>query len=174
MMTIGLVPSLGVGRCLGWSAINSGGAVGDILVYQESKVMELVGLEMGAYSIPCCFKNCEDSVLWVFTSGYAMVCKRDKENSQDELGTIRGLWSDPWYVGGDFNLIRFPGECDREGGQTSTMRRFLEVIEELELRGFPLQGGPFTWRGGLDNQSQSRLNRFFMIENWDNLFNGTM
>lgn len=54
------------------------------------------------------------------------------------------------------------------------MRRFLEVIEELELRGFPLQGGPFTWRGGLDNQSQSRLNRFFMIENWDNLFNGTM
>ena len=32
-MTIGLVHSLGVGRCLGWSAINSGGAVGDILVY---------------------------------------------------------------------------------------------------------------------------------------------
>ena len=70
--------------------------------------------------------------------------------------------------------IRFPGERDREGGQTSTMRRFLEVIEELELRGFPRQGGPFTGRDGLDNQSQSRLNRFFMIENWDNLFNGTM
>ena len=44
----------------------------------------------------------------------------------------------PWCVGGDFNMIRFPRECSRGGRLSSTMRRFLKVLEELELRDIPL------------------------------------
>ncbi|KAJ9696951.1 hypothetical protein PVL29_008942 [Vitis rotundifolia] len=54
------------------------------------------------------------------------------------------------------------------------MRRFTEVVEELELRDYPLQGGPFTWRGGLNNQLQSRLDRFLVTDDWDRLFNGAV
>ena len=55
-------------------------------------------------------------------------------------------------MGGDFNLVRFPEERSRGGGLTASMRRFSEVLEDLELMDYPLMGGPFTWRGGLNNQ----------------------
>ena len=48
------------------------------------------------------------------------------------------------------------------------------MLEDLELKDFPLMGGPFTWRGGLNNQVQSRLDRFLVTDNWDNLFNGAV
>ena len=65
-MTTGLVRSLGMGRCLGWSAINSRGAAGSILVFWDKRVFELVGLEIREYSISCRFKYCEDGVVGVY------------------------------------------------------------------------------------------------------------
>ena len=43
----------------------------------------------------------------MFTGVYGPVCKRERENFYDELRAISGLWSDPWCVDGDFNMIRF-------------------------------------------------------------------
>ena len=68
-------------------------------------------------------------------------------------------------MGEDFNMVRYLEERSRGGGLSTSMRRFSEVVEDLELRDFPLQGGPFTWRGGLNNQSQSRLDRFLATDN---------
>ena len=89
--------------------------------------------------------------MWVFTGVYGLVCRREREDFWEELGAIRGLWSNPWCVGGDFNMIRFTGERSSGGGLSSTMRRFSKVLEDLELRDIPLQGVPFTWRSGLNN-----------------------
>ena len=52
------------------------------------------------------------------------------------------------------------------------MRRFSEVIDELELRDLPLQGGPFTWSGGLNSQTISRIDHFLVTEDWEGYFNG--
>ena len=54
------------------------------------------------------------------------------------------------------------------------MRRFSQVIDELELKDLPLQGGSFTWRGGLNNQRIARLDRFLVIDDWDELFDGAI
>ncbi|RVW80668.1 Transposon TX1 uncharacterized 149 kDa protein [Vitis vinifera] len=137
-------------------------------------VVELVGWEKGVFSISCRFKNCVDGVVWVFTGVYGPVCSGDREEFWEELGSVKGLWSDPWCVGGDFNLVRFPEERSRGGGLTASMRRFSEVVEDLELRDYPLRGGPFTWRGGLNNRVQSRLDRFLVTDSWDNMFNGAV
>ncbi|RVX03382.1 hypothetical protein CK203_019920 [Vitis vinifera] len=47
------------------------------------------------------------------------------------------------------------------------MRRFADVIEELQLKDLPLFGGPFTWSGRANNQTLSRLDRFLVNEGWD-------
>ncbi|RVX00835.1 hypothetical protein CK203_026393 [Vitis vinifera] len=88
------------------------------------------GMGKGVFSISCRFKNCVDGVVWVFTGVYGPVCSGDREEFWEELGSVKGLWSDPWCVGGDFNLVRFPEERSRGGGLTASMRRFSEVLED--------------------------------------------
>ena len=78
-------------------------------------------------------------------------------------------------------MIRFPSERNREGSISGGMRRFSQVIDGLNLKDIPLQGGCFTWReggggggggGGLNIQRRARLDRFLVIEDWDAHFGG--
>ena len=94
-MTTGLLHSLGVGRHLDWSAVNSRGAAGGILVFWDNRVLDLVDLERGEYSISCRFKNREDGVLWVFIGVYGPVCQKEREDFWEELRAIGGLWNNP-------------------------------------------------------------------------------
>ena len=61
-------------------------------------------------------------------------------------------------------MIRFPNERRRGGRVSPSMRRFSEVIDDLDLRDLPLQGGLFTWSEGLNSQVMSRLDRFLVSE----------
>ena len=170
----GIVHSLGVGRFLGWGAMSARGAAGGVVVFWDNRVLELMGMEVGLFSVSCRFKNCEDGLLWTFTGVYGPTMKRHRELFWEELGAIRGLWPDPWCIGGDFNVVRFPNERSRERRLTESMRRFFEVIEELALRDLPLHGGLFTWSGGMNGLSRSRLDCFLISEDWENHFSGAI
>ena len=67
-------------------------------------------------------------------------------------------------------MIRLPSERRNCLNMSSAMRRFSEVIDELQLRDLPLVGGSYTWCGGLNNRSASRLNRFLVSEEWESHF----
>ena len=67
--------------------------------------------------------------------------KVEREEFWSKLGAIRGLWNELWCVVGDFNMIRFPSERSRGGRLSQEMRRFSEVVEELDLRDLPFKGG---------------------------------
>ena len=130
--------SLGVGRFLEWGVLNARGAAGGVVVLWDNRVLELVGMEVGLFSISCRFKNCEDGFKWIFSEVYNPTMKRYRELFWEELGAIRGLWSDPWCIGGDFNMIRFPNERRRGGKLSPSMQRFSKVIDDLDLRDLPL------------------------------------
>ena len=55
-----------------------------------------------------------------------------------------------------------------------TMRRFSKVVEELELRDLSLQGGLFTWSGGINNRLKSRIDLFLVSEDWEAHFQGAI
>ena len=50
------------------------------------------------------------------------------------------------------------------------MRRFSDIINELGLRDLPLQGSPFTWRGGRNGIAMSRLDKFLVTADWESKF----
>ena len=128
--------------------------------------MELLEWEEGQFSISCKFRTVENGTVWVFTGVYGPFNKKDRECLWDELGAVKGLWGDPWCVGGDFNVILAQGERSRQGRVTPAMRRFAQVMDDLELIDLPLQGGSFTWSGGLHNQAWARLDRFLVSPRW--------
>ena len=45
-------------------------------------------------------------------------------------------------------------------------------MNDLGLVDLPLQGGDFTWNGGLNNQTWARLDRFLVSPSWIDQFNG--
>ncbi|RVW16129.1 putative ribonuclease H protein [Vitis vinifera] len=127
----GVVKSLGVGRFLEWRTIEAAGAVGGVLVCWDKS--------LGVHGC-----------IWPFN-------KKDRECLWDELGAVKGLWGDPWCVGGDFNVILAQEERSRQGRVTPAMRRFAQVMDDLELIDLPLQGDLFI------NVTQKRLSRLFQI-----------
>ncbi|RVX16891.1 putative ubiquitin-conjugating enzyme E2 33 [Vitis vinifera] len=87
------------------SLIKAWKAVGGIVVFWDDKVLELVGMEVGVYSISYRFKNYDDGFVWIFTGVYGPT-----------LGIPRERF------GANTRLC-------------ATMRRFTKVIEDLQLRG---------------------------------------
>ena len=161
LMSDSVLRSLGCGRFVNWGSVHSRGQAGGILVFWDCRVLQLLEMETWQYSISCRFKNCNDNFIWIFTGVYGPVHYSEREFLWFELGDIKSLWSDPWCVGGDFNVIRLPSERRNCLNMSSAMRRFSEVIDELQLRDLPLVGGSYTWCGGLNNRSVSRLDRFW-------------
>ncbi|RVW64198.1 hypothetical protein CK203_046363 [Vitis vinifera] len=133
-MSLGVLRSLGVGRFLEWGVLNARGAVGGVVVLWDNRVLELVRMEVGLFSISCWFKNYENGFRWIFSRVYGPTLKRYRKLFWEELGAICGLWSDPWYIGEDFNMIRFPNERRRGGKLSPSMQRFSKVIDDLDLR----------------------------------------
>ena len=111
------------------------------------------------------FKFLVNDCTWVFRGVYGPTTYGIREHLRDELGAIRGLCSDLWCIGGDFNITRFPNERNREGRITGSMRRFSQVIDDLELKDFSVQGSQFTWKGGLHNCRMATLDKFLVSEN---------
>ncbi|RVW39533.1 Transposon TX1 uncharacterized 149 kDa protein [Vitis vinifera] len=136
----------------------------------DNRVLEKLEVESGGYSISVHFRNCANGFYWIFSGVYGSVIGCEKEDFWEELGAIRGLWEDPWCIGGDFNTVRFLKERRNAPRLIAEMRRFSEVIGELGLRDFPLAGGPFTWIGGLNSQASSRLDRFLISDQWEDHF----
>ncbi|KAJ9671078.1 hypothetical protein PVL29_027188 [Vitis rotundifolia] len=174
LMSEGMVKSLGVGRFLDWRTLDASGSVGGVLVCWDKRSLEILDWEVGQFSISCKFRNVENGVVWVFTGVYGPFTKEERESLWFELGATRGLWGDPWCVGGDFNIILSQGERSRQGNLTSAMRRFAQVINELELVDLPLQRGVSTWSGGTHNQAWARLDRFLVSPSWLDLFSNVI
>ena len=161
-MTEGLVRSLASGRFLDWGAMGAQGAAGGILICWDKRTLEVLEMEMGQFSISCRLRNVEDGNAWIFPGVYRSFSKEDRGILWEELGAIRGIWDDPWCLGGDFNVTLSQREMSNQGRLTGAMRRFAQVVDELELLDLPMQGGLFSWSGGRNNQSWARLDRFLV------------
>ena len=173
-MTKSLVRSLGSGRFLDWGAMGAQGVAGGILICWDKRTLEVLEMEMGQFSISCKLRNVEDGNAWIFTGVYGPFSKEDREILWEELGAIRGIWDDPWCLGGNFNVTLSQREMSNQGRLIGAMRRFAQVVDELELLDLPMQEGVFSWSGGRNNQSWARLDQFLVTQNWLDHFRGVV
>ena len=116
LMTEGVVKSLAVGRFLDWRALEVVGAAGGVLICWDKRSLEILEWEEGQFSISCKFRNVENGVVWVFTGVYGPFSKEDRECLWDELGAIKGIWGEPWYVGETLMLFYPKGKEAGKGG----------------------------------------------------------
>ena len=92
----GILRSLATERFANWTAVNAkGGASGGILIFWDSRMMQLVDVEEIRYSLPCKFRFLDDNFTWIFTGVYGPTSKGERELLWEDLGAIRGLWGEP-------------------------------------------------------------------------------
>ena len=143
-MSEDIVRSLGTRRFIDWRALNVEGATGGILICWDKRALDIMDWEEGQFTLSYRFKIVENGACWVFMGVYGPFTKVDREGMWEEFGAIRGLWDDPWCLGGDFNITLFQRERSSQRRISSAMRRFAETANDLGLVDLPLQGGEFT------------------------------
>ena len=90
-------------------------------------------------------------MVWIFTGVYGPCNRKEREALWEELGAIRGIWDEPWCLGGDFNVTLSQRDRSRQGSLNGAMCRFAQVVDDLALIDLPLQGSVFSWSGGRSN-----------------------
>ena len=111
LMSEGIVRSLGTGKFLGWEALDAMGYAGGMLVVWDKRSLELLDKEVGSFSVSFRFINVDNGFVWIFSGVYGPFSRDGRSLIWEELSAIRGLWEDPWCIGGgDFNVICFPSE----------------------------------------------------------------
>ncbi|RVX09210.1 LINE-1 reverse transcriptase-like [Vitis vinifera] len=131
----------------------------DLVCIQETKIQTMTeGCEesgfwevsrLGSYGSPRLngLKNVEDGLVWIFTGVYGSCNRKEREPLWEELGAIRGIWDEPWCLGGDFNVTLSQRDRSKQGSLNGAMRRFAQVVDDLALIDLPLQGGGGMSRG---------------------------
>ena len=149
-----------------WISLGSNGALGGILLMWDKRVLEKIDAAYGYYSLLCKFRNVSSQFEWIFTGVYGPNFDRDKGVLWEELVGIVSWWEAPWYIGGDFNVVRFPSEKSGVSTLTSSMHDFSYFIVEFGLLENPLEGGRFTWSNNREYVAMSQIDRFLFSSDW--------
>ena len=76
---MGIIRSLGMGRFLGWAVVEAEGVAGGILIFYDKRVIELVGMEVGIFSISYGFRNYANGFPWMFFGVNSPVVNEKRE-----------------------------------------------------------------------------------------------
>ena len=76
-------------------------------------------------------------------------------------------------LGGDFKLIRNPGNVNKPGGDITKMNMFNELISDLDLVDIPFSGRNYTWSNMQTNPLLVKLDWVFTSSTWTLSFPAT-
>ncbi|XP_058777029.1 uncharacterized protein LOC131651377 [Vicia villosa] len=161
-MTEVLAGSFWGGSNVGWSAKNSQGFSGGILVLWNKEVVDVIFSFKGEGFLGICaiFKG----VICYFVSVYSSCHIGLKRRMWEELLSLRRSWVDgEWCLGGDFNSIRCASERIGTGShfRSQEASEFNDFIELMEVEDLPTGERIFSWcRGGM--KVMSRIDRFLL------------
>ena len=93
-----------------------------------------------------------------------------KEVFLTELAQICSENKDPMLVGGDFNILRFSDEKNKNFRPNRYSDMFNLIINSYALRDLTLNGGLYTWSNNHEDPTLEKLDRCLMSENWESLF----
>ncbi|XP_066323685.1 uncharacterized protein [Miscanthus floridulus] len=82
---------------------------------------------------------------WWLTNVYGPTARADKADFLQELRDVRASCPGPWLLCGDFNLIYKASDKNNGRLHHGLMRRFRNVIDDLQLEEIHLSGRLFTW-----------------------------
>lgn len=138
------------------------GALGDIFVMWDKRVVKCIEEVVGTFSISCKFKNVLDRFIWAFSRVHGPNADCERHYLWEELLRVFNWWEVPWCIGGDFNVICCPNERVGATRLTIAILEFLDFISDQGLMDILFAGGAYTWSNNQDPPVMSRIDRFLV------------
>lgn len=79
----------------------------------DTRFVEKIKVYTGEYVAACSFRSVDDFA-WAFAGLYSPNLYNERSSLWEELVGLISWWDLPWYIGGDFNVTRFPSERSTE------------------------------------------------------------
>jgi hypothetical protein len=93
-----------------------------------------------------------------------------KEQFLIELSNICAQNKLPPTSGGDFNILRFSSEKNKNFTANRFSDMFNWIINSYELREIVMNGGKFTWSNNQMNPTLEKLDRVLMNNDWETIY----
>jgi hypothetical protein len=88
----------------------------------------------------------------------------------DELHKILASWQGPWFIGGDFNLSRFPSDKSTGRINQNLAYCFNDWINRWGLIEVNPSNRKFTWSNNQEKAVLAKLDRIFVPTDWEAAF----
>ena len=159
--------NLCAGRHFLWSWIEPKGHSGGILLGINPSVFYIGFISQGEYYIKVRMRNKADGFQWNLIAVYGAAQPEHKQCFLTELVQCCQNESLPLMLGGDFNIIRGPGEKNKDNYDDRWPSLFNAVINSLDLKELELSGRKFTWANSLIDPTFERLDRVLVSTEWE-------
>jgi hypothetical protein len=108
-------------------------------------------------------------IKWSLGNVYGAAQADHKEEFLVELAALCSKIADPYIIGGDFNIIRFPLK-NRNFCPNRFSSIFNTFINVSELREIYISGDGYTWSNNQELPTLEKLDRILVTKKWEILF----
>ncbi|CAI0417866.1 unnamed protein product [Linum tenue] len=165
-----LIAGVSGSRDSGWAAVNAVCNAGGIAIYWDKNCFRSVSSRVGAYYLQVDFQEECSQKLWSLAVVYGPQDREEKLAFIREIDDLCSGTEIPLCIAGDFNLVRSHEDYRGARRNTTLMDEFNECININGLLEIPLSGSLFTWCRGDGSDSFSRIDRAFINQGFDQLY----
>jgi hypothetical protein len=146
---------------LSFETIDALGSSDDILTAWDPSLFSLVLVRRDRFSLTVVLASSLTNLSIAITNVYAPADHAFTPAFLVELEALGPLFSLPWLVVGDFNLIRASRDKNNDNFDLALASAFDSLIANLALFELPLLDRLYTWSNKRDSPVLARLNRAF-------------
>jgi hypothetical protein len=121
------------------------GQIWGILVGVRIDLYDVGSFQQGDYMIQMNLWDKRNKVKWNLLIVYGAAHDEHKLEFLSELSSFCSRNAEPILIGGDFNIIRFASERNRQCGVQRFSDLFNSLIDFYELRKIKMTRGLYTW-----------------------------
>lgn len=154
-----------------WKWVPSYGKSGGILGGFRIERFDILDHSMGRYHIKVKVWDTKLKLKYYVIIVYGSAQEEMKDEFLVELGAACGDQELPMLVGGDFNILRFDSDKNRNRRRRCKKTDMLNaIINTHELREIVMSGGQFTWSNNHVIPTLEKLDRILVSSDWEDLF----
>jgi exonuclease III len=149
------------------------GAYGGFITIWKGSHFDAEVVDQNLFGHTIHFRSKLTCQVWWLTNIYAPCSTQGREAFLAWFSNLEIDEDKLWIFLGDFNMIRYPENRNKPGGDPIRMLTFYSAISQLGLQEIPLKGQAFTWSNMQRHPLLEKLDWCFVSQAWSSNFPAT-